>query len=262
MSGLTLGERLEQQVAAARLVGVVDRLARRVGQFGKSLIGRRDRRQRDGRDARPGKARDRRAAGHDGHRKPVFGERAGDPAGAGEVADAEQMLDVKEDARATHGGGLPFLLEQRRSAAGCCCGSRTAVRTFCSAAAPSRLRSAGSRIARSSAAASAAGSSGGTSSPFSPSLEQFGHAGNVGRNADEALARRFDQHVGQAVAVAIRGDAAGQRKDVGLPVAGEHLVLRQPALPRRCGRRCPSSACQRAQLVRAVRRRRYARTAN
>ena len=35
--------------------------------------------------------------------KSVLGERACDPAGAGEVADAEQMLDVEEDARAAHG---------------------------------------------------------------------------------------------------------------------------------------------------------------
>ena len=125
MSGLTSASVAEQQVAAARFVGVVDRLARRVGQSGKSLVGRRDRRQRQGRDPRPGKARHRRAAGHHGHREPVFGERAGDAAGAGEVADAEQMLDIEEDARAAH-GVVCHSCSNRPSAGGCCCGSRSA----------------------------------------------------------------------------------------------------------------------------------------
>ena len=35
--------------------------------------------------------------------EPVFGKCGGDAAGAGEVADAEQMLDIEQDARAAHG---------------------------------------------------------------------------------------------------------------------------------------------------------------
>ena len=54
---LDLGKRLEQQVAAARLVGVVDRPARQVGEAGEALIGRSDRRQLDRRDARSRESR-------------------------------------------------------------------------------------------------------------------------------------------------------------------------------------------------------------
>ena len=103
MSGLISASAAEQQVAPVRPVGVVDRLALRVRQSGKPLVGRRDRRQRQGRDARPGKSRHRRAAGHHGHREPVFGKCGGDAAGAGEVADAEQMLHIEQDGRAAHG---------------------------------------------------------------------------------------------------------------------------------------------------------------
>ena len=44
--------------------------------------------------------------------KPVFGQRRGDPAGAREMADAEQMLDIEEERAAASFGRLPFPLEQ------------------------------------------------------------------------------------------------------------------------------------------------------
>lgn len=49
---------------------------------------------------------------------------------------------------------------------------------------------------------------------------------------DQALAGRFDQHVRQAVSVAVGADAAGEREDIGLSVTSKHLFLRQRTKPR------------------------------
>ena len=57
--------------------------------------------------------------------------------------------------------------------------------------------------ARQAQRAERSGSSGSTTRPFTPSLKQFGHAGNRRRDAAEPLARRLDQHIGQSVAVAV-----------------------------------------------------------
>ena len=51
------------------------------------------------------------------------------------------------------------------------------------------------------------------------------------RDHRQLLALRFHQHVGQAVAIAIPGDAAGQHEDVGVAVGLEHRLLRRRSLP-------------------------------
>ena len=224
MSGLDLGKRLQQQVAAAwPCRRRRSALPSSVGQSGKSLVGGRDRRQlRRCRCPGPGKPGTGVPPVTTVTAKPSSASAAGDPAGAREMADAEQMLDIEEDARARSSAAC-HSCSNRPSAGGCWCGGRNAARTCRSAASPSRLRSAGSRIARSSAAASACGSSGGTTSPFSPSTSSSGTPEILVETQARLLARRLDQHVGQAVAVAVGGDPAGQREDVGLPVAVEHL---------------------------------------
>ena len=100
-----------------------------------------------------------------------------------------------------------------------------------SAAAPSRWRSAGSRIARSSARRQRRRIVGRHDKAVLAVVEQLGHAGNVGRDAGKPLARRLDQHIGQAVAVAVVGDPAGQHEEIGCAVARQHLLLRQRAEP-------------------------------
>ena len=62
---------------------------------------------------------------------------------------------------------------------------------------------AGSRISRASAAASARGSPGGTSTPVAPSSISSAMPDSRVDDAGEALALRLDQHIGQAVAVAV-----------------------------------------------------------
>ena len=71
--------------------------------------------------------------------------------------------------------------------------------------------------------------------------EQFRHAGDDRRDADQALAGGFDQHVGQAVTVAVGGDPAGKRENVGPAVALQHLLLRERALPSARASAMPSS---------------------
>ena len=99
-----LAEGGQQHVAAARLEGVVDRSAVQVGEAGEAGVARDHRRQRDMADAGAGKAGNRRAAGDHRHVEAVGAKRLRDPAGAGEVADAEQVLDVEEDAGEPAGG--------------------------------------------------------------------------------------------------------------------------------------------------------------
>ena len=72
-------------------------------------------------------------------------------------------------------------------------------------AAPSRARKAGSAISRPIAAARAAGSPAGTRRPVSPLDEELLDGAGPGGDARQPLAGRLHQHIGQAVAVAVRG---------------------------------------------------------
>ncbi len=51
------------------------------------------------------------------------------------------------------------------------------------------------------------------------------------RQADDALALRFHQDVGQAIAVAVGADSACQYEDVGIAIGGEYLALGPCAAP-------------------------------
>ena len=102
---------------------------------------------------------------------------------------------------------------------------------------PAGARKAGSAISRPSAAASAAGSPGGTSRPVSPSTISSAMAPARVATHGKPLARRLHQHVGQAVAVAVAGDPAGQREQIGGAQGRQDLGLALRARARRCARR-------------------------
>lgn len=93
---------IEQQLAA----GMEEILARwpaiGIGEAGETGIAGDDCWQGHGLYAFARKARHRQAAGHDSHVKTVFHQCIGDAAGAGYVADAEQMLDIEENTRCRH----------------------------------------------------------------------------------------------------------------------------------------------------------------
>jgi hypothetical protein len=219
----------------------------------------------DGREChrlQPGgrKARDWQAAGHDSHvesRPPAAHWRCG-----WRVRYGRSRADAGRRRRSV--GALMMLSAIRPRTAGlagrCLRGSRNG-RARASAASPSRCRKAGSRIAISSACSK----SGRIVRPDQKAVftidQQFGHAGNGGGDARQALARRLDQNIRQSVPVAVGGDTAGQREHVGAAVVVEHLLLRQrtfPGDPVRKGRarqREPSASTAR-------RRRRYARNAS
>ena len=98
------GEGREQHVAAARFVSVVDRLARRVGQFGKSLVGSGDRSAAS--RSRPPAPEIPEPPCRLSRRLPQTRLRRARP--ATRLARAtwpmpEQMLDIEENARAAHG---------------------------------------------------------------------------------------------------------------------------------------------------------------
>ena len=122
-------------------------------------------------------------------------------------------------------------------------------------ASPRRRRNAGSPIRRDSASASAAGDRGGDEEPGRAVVDQLRNAGNARRHAGELLALRFEQHVGQAVAVAVVADAArqrrrcrrrGRRRAPRLALAGRAI---------RCARRCRARAPWPRARAAAARRR-------
>ena len=61
--------------------------------------------------------------------------------------------------------------------------------------------------------------------------QEFGNARKRGRDAAKALAGGLDNDIGQPVAVAIGGDAAGQHEQVGPAIGVQHLPLVQRAAP-------------------------------
>ena len=99
-------------------------------------------------------------------------------------------------------------------------------------ASPSRARSAGSPTSRASACASASRSRGAHEQPRDAVLDQLRDAGHVGSDARQALALRFHQHVGQAVAVAVARHARRQHEHIGGAIAREHVRLGERAEPR------------------------------
>ena len=56
-------------------------------------------------------------------------------------------------------------------------------------------------------------------------LDQFRDCRNVGRNAGKPLALRLDQHVGEAVPIAVLHNLGGEHEQVGLTIGGEHFRL-------------------------------------
>src|SRR5213592_2034411 len=61
---------------------------------------------------------------------------------------------------------------------------------------------------------------------------QLGNGRDACRYAGDTLALRLSEHVRQAVAVTIARDTARQRKEVGLAIFRQQLVLREWAAPR------------------------------
>ena len=99
----------EQQVAPRLPVRVVDRNVVAVAQRHEARVRDADRRQlHDAHAARHAPA-DRHAAAHEVHVETRVGQRLGDEAGAHQVADAQQMLDIDHDGwhgRAPMGGSM------------------------------------------------------------------------------------------------------------------------------------------------------------
>ena len=157
------------------------------------------------------------------------GKRRGDAAGTGEMADAKKMLDVEEDARCAH--AFCHSLSKRRvelADAGIVVEvfTHACSRQLARAVAQIRLANGVFKcngqqprvFRRDDKAVFAAG-------------QQFGNSGNIGRDADEVLARGLNQHIGQAVTIAICRDAAGKGKQIGTAVMLKHLFLGKRAFP-------------------------------
>ncbi len=89
-------------------------------------------------------------------------------------------------------------------------------------AAPRRPRSSGSAIRRSSAAASAGGVARRHQQAGLVGADQLGDRRDRGRDTGQALALRLHQDVGQAVAIAVAGDPAGQDEQIGCAVMLQH----------------------------------------
>ena len=84
---------------------------------------------------------------------------------------------------------------------------------------------------------------------------------DLGRDHRQLLRHRLHDHVGQAVAVAVRGDPGGQAEQVGAAQCRQHLLLRaRPAPGDPVGDAQPLGRAPRAS--RASGRRRYARSAS
>ncbi len=95
----SLPKGIEQQVTTPRQKRFVDGFAGLIGKARKTGTAGDDRRQRHGCYILARKAVDRNAAGDDSHPAAIPSHRAGDTAGPRQMADAKQMLDVKEDTR-------------------------------------------------------------------------------------------------------------------------------------------------------------------
>ncbi len=99
---LFLVEGFEKQLAAIGEKFLVGRLPIGIGKAGKTDIAGDDRRQFDRFDTLARKARHGQAAGNDRYLETVLHQCIGDTARTRNVADAEQMLDIKEDAGSRH----------------------------------------------------------------------------------------------------------------------------------------------------------------
>ena len=97
-----VGEGGEQPVAPRRAQRGANRLARGVDQREGCVAGANRRQLNDIDSPRPGDHGHRRAALRQGHRGPGLDKRFGDAQRPLHMADPEQMLDVKEDARTHH----------------------------------------------------------------------------------------------------------------------------------------------------------------
>ena len=61
--------------------------------------------------------------------------------------------------------------------------------------------------------------------------QKLQYAWDRGRDAGQALAARFHQHIWHAIAIAVPGRAARQNKQIGLAIEPEHLILRTGSKP-------------------------------
>ena len=234
---------------------IVNRLCLQVGQAGESVVAGHDAAAMRPAGCRRGKAGDRRAAGDKGHLETVLDQRRGDAAGPRQMADAEKMLDIEQDARRGSCSGLPRTLEQCLELVECWSGGRNARAPAVRPLRPGFGAVPAIGSARSSAAASACRVFGRHDQPVLAVDQKFGNAGDIGGDAGEPLARRLHEHIGQAVAVAVGGNPAGQREDVRAPVMRQHLLLRQRAFPLDPVAQMPRrSACtfKRAKLLAAA----------
>lgn len=95
----------EQHAGAVVLEGIVHRRAIGIDEACKIAIGHRHRRQFDMANAFARKARNRRSACHHRHVEAIGDQCMGHAAGAGDMADAEQMLDIEKHAGSVRGLG-------------------------------------------------------------------------------------------------------------------------------------------------------------
>ncbi|CUW83721.1 hypothetical protein AGR2A_Cc10043 [Agrobacterium genomosp. 2 str. CFBP 5494] len=87
----------DQHIGPEPLEVVIHRFAGTVDQAGKTAIADGNRRQFDMTDAFTRKTRDRRSARHQNYVETIRLKGIGDAAGAGYMADAKKMLDIKEN---------------------------------------------------------------------------------------------------------------------------------------------------------------------
>ena len=96
-----------------RAPGIVDRPARRIDDGSKAAVACARRRQLHELGAAEIEVRYRLAAGHEDDGQPVALEAVGDGGGPAQMADAQQMLDVEEDAGPGH-AGVPTAMSDRK----------------------------------------------------------------------------------------------------------------------------------------------------
>ena len=92
----------EQKIAAAMEKVLVNGIAVRIRQTGKAGIAGDNGGQGHGFDIGARKSRNRQSAGDDHHIESIAGKRRGNTADAGEMPDAEKMLDIDEDTGGGH----------------------------------------------------------------------------------------------------------------------------------------------------------------
>ena len=91
--------------------------------------------------------------------------------------------------------------------------------------------------------------SGGTSRPLTPSSISSGTAREPARDRGQLHGARLEQHVRQAVAIAVGRDPAREHEQIRAPVGLQHLVLRQRRRASAPARASPSAAARASRSV-------------